>query len=253
MVLASSPLCWAGTNAFHLVGYSMGAGIAVHVSAAFSHMIDSLALIAPAGMIRLANFGALSRFLFQSGLVPDRILSALTRMRLRQPIANSVSKGKEIVDEVDAGVNGHVSAVAAKGLDAVEGTDAVAAGMAETVSTVPGEVPPPLEKRVLAQTRWMSLHHPGFIPAFMSSVQHAPLAGQEESWRELARRDQGSTVLIFGKDDQIAKVKDYEVDALPLIGGKDQVVWRVVPGSHDFPMTHADEVLEILSEVWHLD
>jgi pimeloyl-ACP methyl ester carboxylesterase len=245
MVLASSPLSWTGTKSFSLVGYSLGGGIAVHVSAAFGHMIDSLVLLAPSGLIRLANFGVVSRLLFKSGLVPPRVLGALTRWRLQQPIASSVSKGKVDVDEVDAGIT-------AQGLKVVEDEDPVAAAMTETVPTAPGEEMLPLEKRILAHTRWMSIHHAGFVPAFMSSIKDAPLVGQEESYRQLARREKGSTVLIFGRDDQIVSSKDYGEDALPLIGGKEHVIWRVVSGSHDFPMTHADEVLDILAEVWHL-
>jgi pimeloyl-ACP methyl ester carboxylesterase len=240
MVLASSPLPWTGTKALHLVGYSLGGGIAVHVAAAYGHMVDSLVLLAPSGLIRLANFGALSRFLFQSGVVPDRLLTAMTRRRLRQPIAASVSASKgssSEAAEVDAGVGGD---------------DALGAALSETVPTVPGEPATPLEKRVLAHTRWMSTHHPGFVPAFMSCIRWAPLAGQEASWRQLSKRDKGSTVLVLGRDDQIVSPADYETDALPLVGGKERVVWRVVSGSHDFPMSHADEVLDILYEIWGL-
>jgi pimeloyl-ACP methyl ester carboxylesterase len=89
LVLASSPLAWTGTrNAFNLVGYSLGGGIAVHFANTFPHLVSSLVLLAPAGLIRAESFG-ITRHIFTSGFVPEFILSKLTARRLQTPIASS--------------------------------------------------------------------------------------------------------------------------------------------------------------------
>ncbi|MBE3045284.1 alpha/beta fold hydrolase, partial [Candidatus Bathyarchaeota archaeon] len=94
LALASSPLPWTGAAALRLIGYSMGGGIAVHFAATFPHVVSSLVLLAPAGLIREENFGVASRLLFRSGIVPDKLLAGLTRRRLRRPIESSVTKKK---------------------------------------------------------------------------------------------------------------------------------------------------------------
>lgn len=55
-------------------------------------MVESLILLAPAGLIRPENFGRASRLVFTSGIIPERLLAWLTKRRLRQPIASSVAK-----------------------------------------------------------------------------------------------------------------------------------------------------------------
>lgn len=199
----------------------------MHFATAFPHVVSSLVLLAPAGLINQEDFGAVSLFIFKSGFVPERILAYLTRSRLQQPIA-AARKPKE----------GSPSAAVAE----------VAA--AETGNPAQKSEAIPLEQHVLMYVRWMVLHHAGFIPSFMSSIRHAPLTDQHESWRLLARRKPGSTVIMLAENDEIIDLNDYEREALPLVGGKENVVWKVLPGTHDFVMTHSDRILRELDEQW---
>ncbi|KAK0657502.1 putative alpha/beta hydrolase family protein [Cercophora newfieldiana] len=237
LALASSPLPWTGTSAFSLIGYSLGGGIAVHFAGAFPHLVSSLVLLAPAGLIRPETFGLATRFVFTAGLVPERLLAAITKRRLQQPIAASSSR-RPIPTPVPV-------------ID-----DAVAASLKEvptpTNPEAEAEDSPPLEQRVLKYVHWMLHHHPGFIPAFMSSISHAPLIGQHDAWKRLADRPKGSTVVILARGDEIIDPEDYERDALPLLGGKERVEWVYVNGGHDFPMTHAEEVMGELRRAWEL-
>lgn len=227
-MLASSPLAWTGTNAFRLIGYSLGGGLAVHFVNAFPHLVSSLVLLAPAGLINPEDFGAMSLFIFRSGFVPERILAFLTRIRLQQPIA-SARKPRE-----------------------VSPTAAVAeVALAEATSaTEQSEGSIPLEQQVLMYVRWTVLHHAGFIPSFMSSIRHSPLTHQHDSWRLLARRKAGTTMILLAQNDELIEVSNYEREALPLVGGKENVVWKVLPGTHDFVMTHSDHILKELDELW---
>lgn len=239
LALASSPLSWTGTSAFHLVGYSLGGGIAVHFAGTFPHLVSSLVLLAPAGLIRPETFGVVTRFVFTAGLVPERLLAAITKRRLQQPIAASSRRP----------------------VAAAPVADAISASLKEAVDlpiTSPTTEPEdsnelPLEQRVLKYVHWMLHHHPGFIPAFMSSIAHAPLIGQHEAWKKLAGREKGSTVVILARGDEIIDPEDYERDALPLIGGREKVEWELVDGGHDFPMTHAGQVMGVLRRVWRLE
>lgn len=228
LALASSPLSWTGNSAFRLIGYSLGGGIAVHFAAAFPHLVSSLVLLAPAGLIRPETFGITTRFVFTAGLVPERLLAAITKRRLQQPIAASSSRR----------------------LNHTPVDDAVSATLKEAADPGPSADTNALEARVLRYVHWMLQHHEGFIPAFMSSISHAPLIGQHDAWRKLALREKGSTVIILAKGDEIIDPDDYAADALELVGGRENVQWCIVPGGHDFPMTHDREAMEEIYKAW---
>ncbi|KOS18731.1 Uncharacterized protein ESCO_000752 [Escovopsis weberi] len=232
LALASSPLSWTGTNSVSLVGYSLGGAIAIHFAVSFPHMVSSLVLLAPAGLIRSESFGLPSRILFRSCLVPERILAHLARVRLQKPIAGSV-KPKRVAASIASP-------------EPVEVAEAVHLTRADDAD----DVPLPLEKRVMSYVRWMVANHEGFIPAFMSSIKHAPMIDQHDSWRLLARRDPGSTLILLAEDDEIIDLDIYRRDAVALAGGPDRVDLRVMPGTHDFVMTHTDKLFEEMDQWW---
>lgn len=229
LALASSPLPWTGNQALRVIGYSLGGGIAVHFANAFPHLVKDLVLLAPAGLIRAESFGRVSMFLFKSGFIPERILAVATRSRLQKPIASS-RKGNTLT------------------ADAISSAADVA--VAEAADPASGEAVTPLESRVLEYVRWMVVHHLGFVPAFMSSVRHAPLTDQHESWAQLAKREPGTTAIFLAKSDEIIDLDDYRREALPLVGGEESVRWRVLPGGHDFVMTHSNHILKELEAMW---
>ncbi|KAG6009538.1 hypothetical protein E4U21_002174 [Claviceps maximensis] len=230
LVLASSPLAWTGTRGFHLLGYSLGGGIAVPFANAFPHMVSTLVLLAPAGLIDASSFGALNRFVFSSGFVPERILAVLTGRRLQKPIAARAAKAATVM-----------AAAETENLHRARDYEG------------PGEGAVPLEKGVIEYVRWMVLHHEGFVPAFMSCIRHAPLMEQHEQWKGLAKRDPGTTAIIFAETDELIFEAEYREKGLPLAGGEQHVWWRVVPGSHDFVMTHPGRIMDELDAFWNVE
>lgn len=108
----------------------------------------------------------------------------------------------------------------------------------------------PLERGVLEYVRWMVLHHEGFVPAFMSCIRHAPLMDQHDQWRGLAKRKAGTTAIIFAETDELIHEPDYREQGLSLAGGEHHVSWRMVPGSHDFVMTHVGHIMDELDDFW---
>ena len=231
LALASSSLPWTGNDAFHLVGYSLGGGIAVSFTTAFPHLVSSLVLLAPAGLIRPQSFGTVARVVFSSGLVPEPILSVLTRRRLQQPIARS-RKQKQ-----------------ANAAFAAPTEPLIRTMSAEAADPPPGKGVTPLERGVLMYVRWMVIHHAGFVPAFMSCIRFAPMTYQHDNWRLLAKRKAGSTTVLLANDDEIIDQKAYRTDGLPLLGGEDHVTWKILPGGHDFVMTHTSSIMAELEKL----
>lgn len=229
-MLASSPLPWTGQNAFRLIGYSLGGGIAIPFANAFPNMVSSLVLLAPAGLIRAESFGRVTRFVFSSGFIPERILSVLTGRRLQKPIAPSKLARQQAAAVVAA-------ATEAKDLNSPFVGEEKGSGLT-------------LEDRVLDYVRWMVLNHDGFVPAFMSCIRFAPLTGQHHQWGKLAKRAPGTTAVILAETDELINPRDYTTDGLPLAGGEDNIVWKIVPGSHDFVMTHIDGIMKELDVFW---
>ncbi|KAI1804057.1 alpha/beta-hydrolase [Daldinia bambusicola] len=257
LVLASSPLSWTGDNGLSIIGYSLGGGIAANFAATFPHMVESLVLLAPAGLIREENFGRASRLVFMSGLIPERLLAWLTKRRLRHPIASSVSKKarKSVSGATTAAPQAQTHSEAKKedyvDVAVQEAVDPVGEeGEAEEGEEAAAPSPTPFERQVLGYVHWALDFHQGFVQAFMSTIRYGPLMGQHGYWRQLARRKPGTTAVILAKDDSLIQKDDYAEDALPLLGGPGNVFWRVVPGSHNFPFTHAAEALEQIYEFW---
>lgn len=191
-------------------------------------MVASLVLLAPAGLIRPETFGLLSRILFSSGIVPDSIVARLTKQRLQQPIAA-------------AKVPKHAMPSDPK-LDIMR-AEAADTDEAKRI---------PLENHVLMYVRWMVMHHTGFVPAFMSCIRHADrmLTGQHGAWAKLKHRRPGTTAILLGKADEIIDLEHYTEVGKPLVGADEGVMWKVLPGAHDFVMTHSDDIIKALDELW---
>ncbi|TDZ12940.1 Serine hydrolase-like protein [Colletotrichum orbiculare MAFF 240422] len=234
LALASSPLPWTGTAAIRgVIGYSLGGGVAASFAAAFPDLLRSLVLLAPAGLIRADNFGAAARLTFRSGFVPTRILAAIARKRLEKPLA--AKRVNAVGDEEDPAE--------------------VVADMAAAEFSSPGgeQKEDKIEKRVKEYVPWMVTHHDGFVPAFMSCVRYAPLTAQHEVWRKLAGRKKQTVAVFLGRADEIINMQHYTEDGLPLLGGEENVCWKILPGGHDFVMTKTNEIMKELDAFWEME
>lgn len=260
--LASSPLSWTGEDAFDLLGYSMGGGVAVHFATAFHGMIRSLILLAPAGLIRPQRFGVAARLIFTSGIIPERLLSSVTRRRLRRPLASGQKARQQRLSLTKTPPGATVASEETStvmGMAAKEATDPNGIALETHQPETQGVV---WSMQVGRYVRWMLSHHDGFIPAFMSCIRYAPLVGQNISWSELARlvcgKDKARNgrslplCVILGHHDDVVDASDYEIDALPLFSGPgfENMTWTVVPGGHDFPMTYSRHVLRVVFGFW---
>jgi len=259
LALASSPLAWTGKDALSVIGYSLGGGIAANFAATFPDMVETLILLAPSGLIRPENIGRASRLVFTSGLVPERLLAWMTKRRLRTPIDNAVQKKRK---PVPASVTAAGGKDKGKGrvppltpiAEEIDKEDLVDVVVQEAVDTpARAEDPTPFELEVTSFVHWSLDYNEGFVTAMMSSIRHAPLMEQQHYWRLLAKRKPGTTAILLGEDDTLVQHEDYEEDALPLVGGRNNVFWRIVPGAHNFPFTHPRSALKAIYEFWGVE
>lgn len=224
LALTSSPLAWT-PDGFNLVGYSLGGGIAAEFAVHFPKLVKELVLLAPAGLIRSYHFGWASRAVYSS-LVPEALTLWITGKRLREA---SVQKSKD-----------------AKLKD--EDTDKV----------VNAEISPDSESAILSKTRpgvtvagavqWQVENHEGFVGSFVSSIRHAPIENQVETWKQLAER-QSKVLVIAGDTDAVIVYDELREDVFQY-AGEGNVIWREIVGGHDFPITKGLEVVDIITKVW---
>lgn len=249
LVLAGSELAWTGDDGFHLIGYSLGGGLAVAFSRWFPKMVRSLTLVCGGGLIRRdGHVGWKSRLLYSSGYLPESLLHYLIKRRITPApgsgvvvtdgIREEAKRLEEEKRESDAsGGNSFDNAVLATG---------------STVADV---------------MAWQVREHRGFVKAFMSTIRYAPIYDQVGIWgelgRELARRrDQGSeegeqipglkegkVLIVVGETDGVIVKEELLEDATRVLG-EDGIEVVVVEGGHEVAFTKGEEIGDVVMRFW---
>lgn len=252
LVLASSPISWTGGQAFALIGYSLGGGIAASFTSYFPSLVDSLILIAPAGLMRPSRFHWTSKFVY-GGLLPSSLVAWLVWRRLG---GNSKPSPKP--------ANETPTPSQVKATDVVEEETAPHPALSRDSST-------PLSARrpsvsVADAVDWQLRSHRGFLPAFISSIQHAPISNQHELWRLIGARlaaqraepntdnyrqglREGKVLVILGKADDVVLAGETGEDVKEVFG-EDFVHVTVMDGGHDLPVASASNVAKIILDFW---
>lgn len=98
------------------------------------------------------------------------------------------------------------------------------------------------------------------MPAFVSSIRHAPVYAQHVRWRvvgerlaqeraaaeakgEVARK---KVLLVLGQADPIVIADEVRVDAEGVLGGEANLETVVLEAGHEVPMSRAREVAEAM-------
>ncbi|KAL2183164.1 alpha/beta-hydrolase, partial [Thermothelomyces heterothallicus CBS 203.75] len=285
LALASSPLAWTGTGTgtgtgtssaaadddagasnagFHLVGYSLGGGLAVPFARYFAGMLKSVVVIAGGGLIRGEHVGWRSRVLYSAATarwVPDGLVRWFVRRRL-MPSRTGAEDGQgqdgavtetEMAKEVVELKGRHKNSDASGGRS-FDNAVLLARRPEHTVSSV---------------MEWQLRHHEGFIPAFVSSIRHAPIYDQKEDWLALGqmlaeRREKqgwedaadrspglggGKILLVLGASDPVIVKEELIHDATAVLG-EDGFEAVVLDAGHELVMTKADEVAAVMTKFW---
>ena len=247
LVLASSPLAWTGGDAFHLVGYSLGGGLAVEFARWFGGLVRSLVLVAGGGLIRKdRHVGWRSRVLYSRGWLPEGWLERLVEGRIR-PSRGREGAGDEVEKEGRGGGGRHPG----KDSDANGGK-----GWDSTVLSKTGGV------TVADVMEWQIAEHRGFVKAFMSSIRYAPIYDRREEWRELGRMLEerrrgegavglrgGKVLLVLGKTDTVI-VRDELIEDAKATLGEEAVEVVEIDAGHELVFTHGEDVAAAAVEFW---
>lgn len=246
LALASSPLSWtgAGSGRFSLIGYSLGGGIAAAFASHFPELLSSLVLLAPAGLLRDSHISLQTRLLYSQNLIPESVLVSLASMRLRAgPLLPAKKKEDPKKEEKAADANAALT------------QELSAASQKQVLSRAYPNL------TTLAAVSWQVHHHPGFVPAFMSSMRNGPILQetQLESWKRLGRiltqrKEQqevaglrhDKVLIVCGVDDNIIVKDDLVADATAALQGN--VQFRFFNAGHEFPSTRYEELAQQLVE-----
>lgn len=254
LVLASSRIPWAAAPGFHLVGYSLGGGLSVAFTRYFPHMVRSLCLVAPCGLIRPRHVGWRSWLYYSSGLLPEFLVRHLVRRRIRP-------------DAKLKGAAGAPDIMAAEGELAVDGDGDVNGGARFDGAPISRTRPHVTVSSVVA---WQVDHHVGFVMAFLSTIRNAPIYAPQEDWKVLskileARRPRGGVddsgaeveagleggkiLIVLGKDDGVIVMDETIEDAYAVLGhnGAD---FAILEGGHELPITSSASVAESIEGFW---
>lgn len=246
LALTSSPISWTGTESgkFCLVGYSLGGGISAAFASYFPHLLSSLVLLAPAGMMHDSHVSSQAQLLYSGGIIPENILEYFVKKRLRAgPLVSKPKDGKL-----------HVS-------DALN-QEAPSENAAEA-QVLSREYP---HLNVPASIVWQVDHHIGFVHAFMSTMRHGPIF-RKHQWNNWARlgeylsaQNSGSSEnrgpkglpsdkvhILCGNTDAVIIKDELVTDATAALGGN--AVFKFYEAGHEFPSTRYDEVASYILKV----
>lgn len=228
LAITSSRLPWT-PGGFSLVGYSLGGGIAADFASCFPEMVKAVVLLAPAGLIRPRHFSWSSRVVY-TGVIPERVLEWLVKKRM-----GGGKKYRPMVKTEAGDANNPTTGDALKGNRDPQFESAVLSASKPEVT-------------IADAVQWQINNHEGFIKSFVSSIKHSSIEEKQENWSKLGARND-SVLIIAGATDPVIIAKELREDAEAAIGpGK--LKWRVIEAGHEFPITNADEVVAMVSEVW---
>lgn len=233
MVLASSEVSWTGNamkggnGGFHIIGYSLGGGLAANFASWFPHLVRSLILVAPGSLQRRHDIGWRTRLL-NSRLGPNWLIQKWYRRRLEPQYIDAEDGSNKTGDPWD---------------DAIISVTRPQVTAASIMS-------------------WHLDNHEGFVPAVISTLRCAPIYERYDEWQRLgdllfARRENphlpglfgGKLLFILGSDDQIVPEDKIMPDAKSIIGG-DACQVEVLDAGHELGITKGTEVAGIANKFW---
>ena len=262
-VLGASELgdWWGGKVT--VVGYSLGGGIAVDFASWFPQAVEGLVLVAPAGLLREERVAFWSRVVY-GGWLPRRVVEGLVGRRLvgGSSSSSSSSSSSKQPEETKVGIVEGAEAETPDGNGDGDGDVAIgASGLSVGRGLFPGR--PPFN--VATSVAWQVDSHPGFVTAFISSIQNSPISGQQPRWRLVGSRldaqransndpaavreglREGKVLMLLGKDDSVIVADEIGSDAIDALG-RDNVQVEVLEGGHDLPIAGVEECARVIGE-----
>lgn len=239
MVLASSEVSWTGNavkggkGGFHLIGYSFGGGLAANFTSWFPHLVRSLVLVAPSGLLnKQSDTNWRAQLLYSRSWLAEKLLHYIYRRRLEPKYAATEDgrdgDGKRTGDPWD---------------------DAIISPARPNVT-------------VASITSWHLRYHEGFVPAIISTLRCGPIYERYDEWKKLgsmlsARRENphlpgligGKVLLVFGSSDLIIQ-EEKLIPVVESILGGDAYQAEVLEAGHEVGITKGAEVADVAIKFW---
>ncbi|TGO31256.1 hypothetical protein BPAE_0001g01540 [Botrytis paeoniae] len=279
LVLTSSSLSWVG-DGFHILGFSLGGGIAVDFAVAFPKFVKDVILLAPAGLIREEHFGWKGKMM-REWWFPDGLWGWILRSRISgaydgvpnpsfsPPTSTRVSDSQ--ADDEQYGSQGQVDS---------ELTTAVPASSTSTSSDTRLSFDDTPISSLLPHTtvgqvmRWQTQQHQGYANAFASSIMYASISGRKETYKGLwgpwissvgeeksEHNKREKILVIVGEHDDVIIAEELEEDlktaVMERFGTRDdesdifaeKITWKVIKSAgHEFPITRGEEVASLIGK-----
>lgn len=200
-------------------------------AADFYYLINSIILLAPAGIMRRLPAEYENMLFHYPSLLPLSYLRTLVGTLLGVKVANSNVGHSGLLDQsqIAAETAQELKPVGSRALD------------------IPGIL------------QWQFDNHRGLIHSFVSTIQYGPIQYQHSDWRRVCSIVKGDTtrtplsshhcklfnskmLVIFGDADSIVLAEEVSADLLYIMGDSEHVEFKAVAGGHGFPVPSCDEV-----------
>jgi pimeloyl-ACP methyl ester carboxylesterase len=242
LVLGSSELDW---STYALAGYSLGGGIAADYASWFPEAVESLILIAPAGLLRNDRVAWWSKMVY-GGFLPRTLVEKMVKKRL---LGNSAQQQPE---KTSVGIV--QSAEAEAPTESNEQNSGLFSGR------------PPFS--VATSVAWQADAHPGFVSSFISSIQNSPISAQQRRWQIIASRlneqrsnpndsvaakqglREGKVLLLLGDKDSVIVAEEVGEDAKEVMGDVN-LKTEVLAGGHDLPIAGVESCAKAIGDFLH--
>jgi pimeloyl-ACP methyl ester carboxylesterase len=239
------------------VGYSFGGGVGMSFTRYLPHLVQSLTLITPGGLIRPYHVGWQSKVLYSEGFLPEFLLEYLVKRRLETPSPSATKNA-------DVGVIGASAELPKAERRKHAGNSDASGGDGYDDARLLKRHP---HISVGSAVSWQISDHVGFIPAFMSSFRHGPIYNQHAVWAivgsrlseqklhpaDKAARKQGllksKVLMVLGATDPVIVAEEVIEDAKEVLG-EGNVEIAVLDAGHEVPITKSAEVAEVIWRFW---
>ncbi|TGO18860.1 hypothetical protein BTUL_0007g00790 [Botrytis tulipae] len=279
LVLTSSSLSWVG-DGFHIIGFSMGGGIAADFAVAFPKMVKGVILLAPAGLIREEHFSWKGKMM-RKWWFPDGLWGWILRRRVSgsydtEPSPSSPPPTPPQIPDPKADNKQYES----QGQVDSELTTAVPASSAATnadtrLSFDDTPISSLLPRITVGQVmRWQTQQHRGYANAFASSIMYASISGRKETYKGLwgprassvgeeqsENNEREKILIIVGEHDDVIIAEELKEDlktaVMERFGTRDdgsdifdeKITWKVIESAgHEFPITRGEEVASCIGK-----
>ncbi|EUC46117.1 hypothetical protein COCMIDRAFT_93673 [Bipolaris oryzae ATCC 44560] len=234
LALQSSSLHWSN---FTIVGYSLGGAIAVDFTSYFPHLVKGLVLVAPGGLIRKSHASISSKMLYNSSWMPEWMVRRIVASKLWTG-AKTVETDPEAIENAETTT-----------------TTTRSEGDKTYVSSNQMLLPGNPHSTVSSVVDWQIKNHKGFIPAFISTIRHAPVFSQHDRWNVIRENIESragplrEVWLVLGETDPIIIADEITEDARAVLGEENLRV-KVLDGvGHEVAIERADDIVRVVRRI----